>query len=68
MHTNEITFSVFLIQASSYAAKSFMKRGTLLDFQYDFWMKTGSTGFPRMVKYHKQLNEIAIEKATNKAA
>ena len=65
---NNIGFAGCDAKQGSFTAKSFKKRGTILDFQYDFWMKTGSTGFPRIVKYHKQLNEIAIEKAANKAA
>ena len=62
---NNIGFAGCDAKQGSYAAKSFMKRNTLLDFQYDFWMKESATGYPRIVKYHRQLNEIAVEKAAS---
>ena len=65
---NNIGFAGCDAKAGSFAAKSFMKRGTLLDFQYDYWMKESATGYPRFVKYHRQLNEIAMEKAAIAAA
>ena len=65
---NNIGFAGCDAKQGSFAAKSFMKRGTLLPFQYDFWMAEGSLGYPRFVKYHRQLNEIALEKAAAKAA
>lgn len=46
----------------SIAAKTFIKRGELLDFQEEFWMKPSKTGLPRIVKYVRQLNEVANEK------
>ena len=46
------------------SAKYFLKHGTLQDWVMDKWLKpTGKTGYPRIAKYWKQLNEIANEKA-----
>lgn len=60
---NNIGFAGCDAKVGSFAAKSFMKRGTLLDFQYDKWMTEGRDGFPRITKYHRQLNDIACRKA-----
>jgi len=65
---NNIGFAGCDAKAGSFAAKSYMKRGTLLDFQHTKWMAVGASGFPRIVKYHKQLNEIAQEKVAAHAA
>lgn len=43
-------------------AKYFLKHGTLLEWQVEKWAKPTSTGLPRIVKYSRQLNEIANEK------
>lgn len=44
-------------------AKYFNKHGTLADWQIEKWMKpSGKTGHPRLVKYSRQLNEIANER------
>ena len=43
-------------------AKYYIKHNTLLDWQMDRWLKPGSKGYARIVKYWKQLNEVANEK------
>ena len=49
-------------------AKYFLKHKTLLDWQVEKWMKpTGKKGLPRLVKYSRQLNEIALEKSTRRS-
>lgn len=46
------------------SAKFYMKHGCLQDWALEKWLKpTGKTGYPRIAKYWKQLNEIANEKA-----
>lgn len=40
-------------------AKSFIKRGTLQEWQVERWMRKGKNGYSRIVKYHAQLNEAA---------
>jgi hypothetical protein len=43
-------------------AKYYLKHRTLLDWQIERWMKPTATGLPRIVKYSRQLNEVANEK------
>ena len=47
----------------SITAKYFMKHNTLQDWMVDQWMATNVKGTPRIVKYHRQLDEAAKEKA-----
>lgn len=44
-------------------AKTFLKHGRLTDRQLDEWLAPNwrGTGFPKICKYHRQLNEIAIQ-------
>ena len=44
-------------------AKFYIKHKTLLDWQIDRWMKVGKSGYPRICKYWKQLDEAAQAKA-----
>jgi len=44
------------------SAKSYIKNGTLADWVVAKWMKKGSKGYSRIVKYHAQLNEAAAVK------
>lgn len=46
----------------SIGAKTYIKRGTLLDFQVEHWMEPTKTGYPRIAKYVRQLNEAAQSK------
>lgn len=43
----------------SFVAKYFIKHGTLKDWHVRVWTKPNKKGQPRIVKYAKQLNEIA---------
>ena len=44
-------------------AKSYIRNQRLLDWQVEQWTrKSPKTGFSRICKYHKQLNEVAIQK------
>lgn len=58
--TNNVGFSSADAKQGSITAKTFRKRGTLLDFQVEYWMKARKDGTPRICKYHRQLNEIAM--------
>lgn len=67
---NWIGFAACDAKQGSITAKTFLKNGTLLPFQVDHWMRT-SRGFPYICKYHRQLNEAAVERArarSNKGA
>jgi len=50
--------------SGSLTAKYYLKHNNLMDWQVEKWTKTAKNGFARLTKYHKQLNEIAIEKAS----
>jgi hypothetical protein len=43
-------------------AKSYIKNGTLQDWQLDRWLKPQKNGYARITKYWKQLDEIAQAK------
>ena len=45
-------------------AKSFLKNKTLLDWQYDKWVKPNAKGVARIAKYWKQLDAAAQLKST----
>ena len=49
-------------------AKFYMKNNRLSTKQVNMWLKKGKNGFARIAKYHSQLNEVAVKKATEKAA
>ena len=59
---NSIGFSGADARSGSLTAKSFIKNGGLVDWQLDKWTKLAKNGYPRLAKYAKQLNEIALEK------
>jgi hypothetical protein len=59
---NGIGFTGADAHSGSITAKYFMKHGTLLDWQVERWTRPAASGFSRLTKYHKQLNEAALEK------
>lgn len=61
---NGIGFTGADAHSGCITAKTFMKRGTLEDWQVDRWLKRGSRGYSRLTKYHKQLNAAAMSKRT----
>lgn len=61
---NSIGFSGADAKSGSLTAKYWLKHKRLLDWQVEKWIKL-SRGYPRLCKYHKQLNEIANEKAAS---
>jgi hypothetical protein len=44
-------------------AKYYIKHKALLDWQVERWTKLASNGYPRLAKYHAQLNKAALAKA-----
>lgn len=60
--TNLRGFSQCDSRAGSITAKYFLKHGKLLDWQMDNWLKTTKSGYPKICKYHRQLNEEANSK------
>lgn len=60
-NTNFVGFSQPDARSGCLTAKYWKKHGTLLDWQVEQWMKDWR-GYPRIVKYYRQLNQIANEK------
>ena len=63
---NWVGFSGSDARDGSITAKYYIKHKSLLPWQVDNWMKD-FRGFPRITKYARQLNQIAQEKAAEKA-
>lgn len=55
---NRIGFSSSDARSGSITAKYYLKHRTLLPWQVDRWMED-FRGFPRICKYHRQLNRAA---------
>lgn len=62
---NGVGFAGSDAKSGCLTAKYFLKYGTLLDWQLAKWLKPARAGLPRICKYHKQLNDIAIAKTTH---
>lgn len=60
---NGIGFSGADARSGSITAKYYIKHGRLLEWQVDRWTALTKNGYPRLCKYAKQLNEIAVQKA-----
>lgn len=65
-HTNDIGFSSSDAKDGCITAKYFIKHGTLLGWMLDNWTRDWR-GAPRITKYHRQLNEVAMAKAARAA-
>ena len=59
---NAVGFSGADAKSGTLTAKFYAKHGKLLDWQLEKWTKKAKNGYPRLCKYAKQLNEIALEK------
>ena len=60
---NSVGFTNADANSGSITAKSYLKNKALLTWQVDRWLRRGLTGYSRLTKYHKQLNDVAVEKA-----
>lgn len=59
---NTVGFSSSDGRNGSITAKTFLKHGRLTDRQLEEWTAPWrQTGYPKICKYHRQLNEIAQE-------
>jgi len=63
---NGIGFTGGDAKSGSLTAKFYMTHGKLLDWQVERWMRVGKSGYPRICKYDRQLNEVAEAVAANK--
>jgi hypothetical protein len=60
---NTVGFSGADARRGSLTAKYYLKHKSLLDWQVEQWMRPARNGLPRLCKYTRQLNEIAIQRA-----
>ena len=58
---NGVGFSGADARSGTLTAKTFARDNRLLDWQIAKWTKPAKNGYPRLAKYAKQLNEIALE-------
>lgn len=65
---NGIGFASCDADVGTRTAEGYMRYKSLLDWQLEVWMAPGRGGYPRICKYHRQLNEVATEKAAKKQA
>lgn len=61
-YRNGIGFTPSDAKSGTLTAKYFLKHKTLLEWQVEKWLVRTSSGFPKIVKYSRQLNEVALEK------
>ena len=62
-HENDLGFQHSDAKRGTITAKYFLKHRTLQDWQIEPWLAPqGAKGYPRIAKYSRQLNEIALEK------
>lgn len=59
---NGVGFTGADARSGTLTAKTFIRDNKLLDWQVGSWTKIAKNGYPRLAKYAKQLNEIALEK------
>ena len=59
---NGVGFTGFDAYSGTLTAKSYSRRKALVDWQIEKWTKPAKNGYPRLCKYARQLNEIALEK------
>ncbi len=59
---NGIGFSSADARSATITAKTFIKHGSLQDWQVERWTRPTKNGFSRLTKYANQLNAIAEQK------
>jgi hypothetical protein len=62
---NGVGFSSNDARLGCIGAKYFIKHNTLTDGLMKGWLKLGKDGLPRITRYARQLNKIAIHKQAN---
>ena len=60
---NGVGFTAFDAKVGSLTAIHYIKYGSLLPWHVEYWSKIMPNGYPRITRYAKQLNEVAILKA-----
>ena len=59
---NNVGFAGMDAYSGSLSAKYYRKHKRLEGWMVDKWTRKAKNGFARLTKYHKQLNEVALEK------
>jgi hypothetical protein len=62
---NGVGFAGYDAHSGSISAKYYMRTGRLQPFTIESWTKPAKNGYPRLCKYHKQLNAVAMSKTTH---
>ena len=62
---NTIGFAGCDARSGTLTAKYFLKHQRLEQWMIERWVAIGKSGFPRLCKYARQLNEIAVNKAVS---
>lgn len=57
---NGIGFAGCDARTGTLSAKYFLKHKTLQPWQVERWTKIEASGFAKLCKYHRQLNEVAL--------
>lgn len=65
--TNEVGFSHADAKSGCLTAKYWLKHKRLEDWMIAKWTRVGSSGFPRLCKYWKQLDEEAHKKVAQQS-
>lgn len=60
---NDIGFTPQDARRGTITAKYYIKNKKLLDWMVDYWTTVNVKGVPRISKYWRQLNEVAVERA-----
>lgn len=60
---NGVGFASYDAVVGTKVAKTWLEGERLAPWMIEVWLKPNKKGFSRLSKYHRQLNEIALEKA-----
>lgn len=63
---NNIGFTGADARSGSITAKYYIKHQRLEDWQIERWLKPGKSGYPRIAKYWRQINDEAEKKAAER--
>lgn len=64
---NGMGFTAFDAKVGSLTAIYFQQYGTLLPWHVEYWTKITPAGYPKIARYARQLNEVAMDKMNNQA-
>ena len=65
---NNIGFTGADAKSGSITAKYYIKNKKLEDWMMEKWLRKQKSGYSRLSKYHSQLNEVAVRKASIKSS